>query len=395
MTTALAPTILDITGPSLASLSKERKEPAWLSQLRLKALENYAALPWPGPRDEKWKRTQLDTIPWKTLRGSVLPEKGEGWVSLETALAKNPEAIRQAWEAAVEGAKTNKFLSLTLALAFGGSCLFVEKGARLKTRLESSVCRDGFSAHFSVRFVFVEEGAEVQLWEELNGTTAFVSTFTSIHIKDNAQLSLYHLQNWDDQTVHFQFQDIRQEAHSKLSAIEVAVGGRIFRNETSLNLQGRGAENKVLGVLFGESKQNFENWIVQHHTAPQTTSDIQYRGALKGESHSFFSGMVYIGKEAQQSDAYQGSKSLLLSQGAKADAIPNLEILADDVKCSHGAAVGSVDEDQKYYLQTRGVTPEMAEEIIVEGFFEPVISEVPSEPMQEKLRNFVEEKLHR
>jgi Fe-S cluster assembly protein SufD len=105
--------------------------------------------------------------------------------------------------------------------------------------------------------------------------------------------------------------------------------------------------------------------------------------------------MVSIEKQAQQSDAYQAAKYLLLSKDARADAIPNLEILADDVKCSHGAAVGPVDEDQKYYMQTRGIPPLQAEDIIVEGFFEPVLAELPSEAVQERLRTFVEEKLHR
>jgi Fe-S cluster assembly protein SufD len=160
-----------------------------------------------------------------------------------------------------------------------------------------------------------------------------------------------------------------------------------------LRLQGKGAENKILGVLFGDGQQTFENWVTQLHTAPNTTSDIQYRGALKGSAKSFFSGMVAIAKEAQQSDAYQSSKSLLLSTDARADAIPNLEILADDVKCSHGAAVGPVDEEQKFYLQTRGIPVGEAEEMIVQGFFEPVIAAIDSEAERDRLRLFIEEKL--
>jgi Fe-S cluster assembly protein SufD len=253
----------------------------------------------------------------------------------------------------------------------------------------------GGAAHFLINFVIIDEGAEAHVWEELEGSAAFVSSFTSVHLGDNAKGGFYYLQEWSDQTAHFQFQDITQGAYSKFNAVAVEVGGRIFHNETTVNLKGTGAENKVLGLLFGEGNQNFENWVTQNHIATKTTSDIQYRGALKGFSKSFFSGMVSIEKQAQQSDAYQAAKYLLLSKDARADAIPNLEILADDVKCSHGAAVGPVDEDQKYYMQTRGIPPLQAEDIIVEGFFEPVLAELPSEAVQERLRTFVEEKLHR
>jgi Fe-S cluster assembly protein SufD len=221
-----------------------------------------------------------------------------------------------------------------------------------------------------------------------------VSSYTLLALKENAKAAFYNLQHWDSRTWHFQFLDVRQAAFSKFNAVTVAVGGRVFRSETNMHLHGQGAENKMLGVLFGEADQNFENWITQNHSAIKTVSDIQYRGALKGSAHSFFSGLVSITKEAQQSNAYQSAKTLLLSREARADAIPNLEILADDVQCSHGAAVGPVDEDQKFYLQSRGIEPRQAEEIIIEGFLEPVIAEVPSPIVQEQLRNFIEEKIN-
>lgn len=448
MKTSFKPSSLkSITPDVLKAFSQERNEPAWVLELRLKALSNHDALPWPGPRDEKWKRLGLDQIAWDKIQFSsaeiqpvaadTLPAElsafsgppsrtngsaptrlfvelsqkrwldvqesvrktGVEWLSLSDALKSKETQLRSAWTKAVENAKDNKFLSLTLALANEGFALFIPKNQQLTAPLQSYITAgQAGAAQFPLNFVFVEDGAEAQVWEELigktNATANFISSYTSVQLGENAKASFYYLQHWDNETVHFHFQDVTQKAHSRYNAVEVSVGGKISRGEKTIHLSGANAENKVLGVLFGDSEQNFENWITQNHTAPKTTSDIQYRGALKGKSRSFFSGMVYIAKEGQQSDAYQSAKSMILSPEAKADAIPNLEILADDVKCSHGAAVGPVDEDQKYYLQTRGVSPDKAEDIIVEGFFEPVIAEVPSQAVQDRLRSFVESKLH-
>ena len=444
--------IRNLSESTIAAFSTDRHEPGWVLQLRQAAFRNFSALSWPEAKNERWKRMPLAELgledyalglPANTsfpsveslggkLRGfsqgdgdngttaarrfvelsrgqiALVPEsfreREVEWLTLEEAIATQPDRIRSAWAAAIERAKSDKFSSLALALANGGSCLFVGRGQVLKAPVHTYIAADGDAktAQFPLNFYFLEEAAEAQVWEELVGRDEasaqkplFVCNVSVIEMKENAKASFYSLQNWDEGTSHFQFQHVSQRSYSRFNAVAVSLGGRMFRNETVINLEGQGAENKVLGVLFGERTQNFENWITQNHVAPKTTSDIQYRGALKGAARSFFSGLVSIKKEAQQSDAYQSAKTLLLSRDAHADAIPNLEILADDVKCSHGAAVGSVDEDQKYYLQTRGIDPDSAEKAIIEGFFEPVIAEVPSEPVRERLRAFIDDKMKR
>lgn len=413
MKTTIKPVSLaGINSTILTTLSHEWREPSWVLDLRLQALQNYEALPIPTDKDPKWSRTGLEKLKWKDLQlgagfstGSSaeipaeLREHGAVWYSLEEAMKTVAERLKSAWSAAIERAKENKYLSLTLALANGGGCFVIPKGLIVKAPLHLPLnWAELPGAKFPLNFVFVEEAGEVNIWEELENAAgmdseSFISSYTLVDLKESAKASFCYLQQWNEQTWHFQFQEVTQGAFSKFNAVAVSMGGKVFHNEAVLHLQGQGAENKVLGVNFGGGTQNFENWITQRHTAIKTTSDIQYRGALKGSAHSFFSGLVSITKEAQQSDAFQSAKSLLLSSEARADAIPNLEILADDVKCSHGAAVGPVDEDQKYYLQTRGISPGQAEEIIIQGFFEPVLVEVPSPQVQEKLRTFIEEKL--
>lgn len=431
---------------ALQSLVKEWKEPAWVTDLRSDALQQADALPWPDKKNERWRRTDPDAIPWDKLalstkslpsldsetslpvsfrpylttesNGSAparaffdltegrfqsvpeaLKEQKIQWLSLDEAIRTESERIKSAWTDAIKKSKGNKFSLLNLGLARNGAVLILPKGALIKTPFHTFLGsgRDA-DAKFLLNFFFLEEAAQADIWEESFGSSdsqdsRFVSSYNYMELKENAKASLYLLQHWNDETSQFQFQDVVQHSFSKFNAVAIAMGGAVFHNEMHIELKGQGAENKVLGVLFGDARQNFVNWITQNHLAPKTMSDIQYRGALKGQSKSFFSGMVFIDKPSQQSDAFQSAKSLLLSKDATADSIPNLEILADDVKCSHGAAVGPVDEDQKYYLATRGISSDDAEEIIIQGFFEPVISEVPSPIIQERLRTFVEDKI--
>ncbi|OVE78426.1 Fe-S cluster assembly protein SufD [bacterium F11] len=437
----------------LKEFSAQRKEPKWVLDLRLWALEEFNKLPWPNKNDKQWAQTDFKALKWDTLQffptqdiplettkrlsdtfssltdafqynghtpaevnwdyskgfrvdvPSSLKKLGLEWHPVEEALTSKESFLKPAWTKAIENAKTNKFRLFNLAVGNGGLCLFIPKNIKLSAPLQQYLSGGGLSlAQFPLHFIFLAEGAEAQIWEELvtrdsnKGSVenpAFVSSMTSVHLQKNAKASFYYLQHWGANTFHFQFQDIIQEADSQLETISISVGGRLSRNETTMYLNGPGAQNEILGVLFGDGKQNFENRITQNHNAPHTTSDIQFRGALQGQSKSFFSGMVSIIKEAQKSDAYQSSKSLILSKEARADAIPNLEILADDVKCAHGAAVGPVDEDQKYYFQTRGVPPDLAEKIIIQGFVEPVIAALPSETVQDRLRSFIEEKIQK
>lgn len=395
------PRVVDITSDWVTRFSEDRKEPKWLLDLRLEAFKQYIDLPYPDNKNNRWKRTGLKEVPWDQLEFNPSESKVVSpFVSLDEAIKKNSDPIKSAWQKGIKKAAGNKFHSLTMALGNGGLCLFVPKNTQLKTPLHQLTSGNKpKSAQFPLHFIFVGENAEAQIWEDVVGDSknesdlSFTGSFTSINLSENSQTNYYYLQHWGEKKIHFQFQDITQSKQTRFNAVAISLGGQIFHNESTIDLIGEGAENKILGVLFGDKNQNFENWITQNHLAPKTTSDIQYRGALKDTSKSFFSGMVSIIKQAQQSDAYQSAKTLLLSEGARADAIPNLEILADDVKCSHGAAVGPVDPDQKYYLQTRGIDSETAEEIIIQGFVEPVIAAVPNEAVQEQLRTFIQKKM--
>src|SRR5690606_14415087 len=156
---------------------------------------------------------------------------------------------------------------------------------------------------------------------------------------------------------------------------------------------GPGAESNMLGLYFGDGDQHFDHNTSQDHVAPAARSDLLYKGALDGASRSVFRGVIRVFKGAQQTDAYQTNRNLLLSDRARADSLPNLEINADDVKCSHGATVGQLDEDTLFYLMSRGLSRGQAERLVVTGFLGEVMQRMPLGGVAEKVSRVIEEKL--
>ncbi len=173
------------------------------------------------------------------------------------------------------------------------------------------------------------------------------------------------------------------------------IGGRLARNDVEVELQGRGAESEMLGLVFAEGAQEFDYHTLQGHRSPDTRSDLLFKNALDDRSHSSYTGVIVIDRGAQRSDAYQANRNILLSEGARADTEPKLEIEADDVRCTHGATVGPIDEEQLFYASSRGLAPDDAARLIVEGFFQEVFEKFGDARVTEALRGRVSPHLGR
>jgi Fe-S cluster assembly protein SufD len=180
-----------------------------------------------------------------------------------------------------------------------------------------------------------------------------------------------------------------------LSTAAIALGGDYARLRIESSMDGKGAHGEMLAVYFGEERQMHDLRTTQHHVAPNTTSNLMFKGAVEGHSHAVYTGLIRIGKQASGVSAFQTNRNIKLSDGAWAESIPNLEIENNDVRCSHASAVGPVDEDQRFYLESRGVRPEVAERLIVLGFFEEVLEKVPVDGLQRLLREEIAGKLER
>jgi Fe-S cluster assembly protein SufD len=185
------------------------------------------------------------------------------------------------------------------------------------------------------------------------------------------------------------------ERDSTTSLASVALGGDYARIRTESRLVGAGATGVQVAVYFGEGQQMHDFRTLQHHVAPKTTSDLLFKGAVEGHAKSVYTGLIRIGKDAKGSNAFQTNRNLKLSEGAWAESVPNLDIENNDVRCSHASTVGPVDEDQRFYLESRGVPPAIAERLIVLGFFDEVIERLPVPSINAALRAEVSAKLDR
>jgi len=174
-----------------------------------------------------------------------------------------------------------------------------------------------------------------------------------------------------------------------------AVGSRLTKNFSDLDLVGRGATGRMSGFYFTDHNQHLDHDTEQNHLAPNTTSDLLFKGALIDESRSVWQGNIYVAPGAVKTDGYQANRNLVLSRKARADSIPGLEILADDVRCTHGATVGKIDETQLFYLLSRGIPRPDAERLIVEGFFDPIMQRIPFEGVRQRFQEAILHKMEK
>jgi Fe-S cluster assembly protein SufD len=253
-------------------------------------------------------------------------------------------------------------------------------------------------AHLSHILVWLDEGSsltyvhEAASMTEADGQTLH-SGIVEIHVGPAANLRFVELQSWGEHVWNFSHERARVNRDGNLDWIFVAVGSQLTKNFSDLDLIGEGASGRMSGFYFTDNVQHLDHDTQQNHFAPNTTSDLLFKGALKGRSRSVWQGMIYVAPGAQKTDGYQANRNLVLSNQARADSIPGLEILADDVRCTHGATVGKIDPEEIFYTRSRGIPLPESERLIVEGFFDPVIQRIPFEGVQDRLRTTIASKM--
>jgi len=225
----------------------------------------------------------------------------------------------------------------------------------------------------------VEAGAEVTFIERYASPDlqrAFSDAITEIYVGDGAHVRYAAIQDWGAGVTHLGIQRVRVGRDAEFRTLSVGFGADLARTETEVLLAEPGGFSEQLGVFFADGEQHFDHRTLQDHVAPNCRSDLLYKGALRDRSRAVYSGWVHVRPDAQKTNAMQTSRNIVLSEHAKADAIPNLEIEANDVRCGHAASVGPVDEETVFYLQSRGIPREDAERLIVSGFFQEVLDRV-------------------
>jgi Fe-S cluster assembly protein SufD len=327
-----------------------------------------------------------------------LVQKGVIFTDLKTAEQKHPDLIAKMIGKTVN-VEEGKFAALAGAFARNGVVLYVPKGVTVDEPLHSVLWGPGADlAHVSHILVLVDEGASVTYVHESASPDEMASNsmhagIVEIQVMQDASLKFVELQSWGRHVWNFSHERIRVERGGNLDWIFGAIGSRITKNFSELDLAGEGAQGRMSGFYFTDGNQHLDHDTQQNHLAPHTTSDLLFKGALKGKSRSVWQGMIYVAPGAQKTDGYQANRNLVLSDAARADSIPGLEILADDVRCTHGATVGKLEQEPLFYLKSRGISQAEAEKMVVEGFFDPIFQRIPFEGVRERFQQYIADKM--
>jgi Fe-S cluster assembly protein SufD len=429
---------LTITKAEVQALSVARKDAPWYSRRRQEALKVFQSLAMPNLADEAWRRTDIRAFKWGEVMPGVLAPAGPAPKRVPAALLKPLVGGRQGGRlvAAGRGAtltldaslkrkkvifcdfasaarkhadlfkkhlgKTvpvadGKFAALAATLADSGLFVYVPKGVRVELPLHSVAWLNSL-AHFSRVVIVVDDGSSATIVHEIaspatGSAQALHAGTVEIMVGKGAHLTFVELQSLGENVWNFTHERARVHQNGKLDWIFSAVGSRLTKNFSEIDLDGDGAEGKMSGFYFGDGEQHLDHDTQQNHNAPHTTSDLLFKGALRGQSRSVWQGMIYVAPGAQKANGYQANRNLVLSRGARADSIPGLEILADDVRCTHGATVGQLDEEQIFYVLSRGVPRPEAEKVVVDGFFDPVLQRIPFAGVRDRLKSAIESKM--
>ena len=300
--------------------------------------------------------------------------------TLEEAALVHPELVQRAF-AAVRVDEL-KFTALWNALWQGGVFVYVPRGVEALVPVWIAHPAAGSDrAVFPSTVVVLDEGSAltvIDAYASPEGPAALLSdTMVILSVARDARLEYDTVQQWGEGVWHVGLQRAVLDANAKLRFMGVTLGSRLQKVWWEVMLDGIGSEADVLGICFGDGTQHFDHQSLQAHRGRETRSNLLLKVAVRDHARSVYGGMIEVAPTAVHTDAYVANRNLLLSQGAKADSIPRLEIQANDVKCGHGATAGHIDSDQRFYLMARGVPPEEASSLIVRGFMDDVLDRIP------------------
>jgi Fe-S cluster assembly protein SufD len=438
MTEAIATGLLQA---AFESFLASRLEPRWLTDLRRTAWKEFLELPMPhdlqpGPQQEEWRRTEIrrfhlekfpfpdgaagtdrvsdessnlsgpqplltagvelsgqvsaiDSRPCQSRLDPELAARGVLLGSLDELVRQHGARIEPYLFTRAVDPHYDKFSALHAACWSGGMLLHVPKGVVIDRPLHMFSTLSAGQSDFGHVLIVLEEGAEATVLAE---TASNHPTAAGLHcgaveilVGPGARLRYVNLQNWGTGVWHFAHQKALVGRDASLQWTIGALGSRLAKVNQHVALVGEYARAQVNGVMFTDGTQHLSYHTLQHHEVPHCTSDLLYKGALQGQSRMVWRGMIRVDRDAQKTDGYQRDDNLILSESARVDSIPGLEIEADDVKCSHGATAGRVDDEQVFYAQARGLTRKEAVRMIVAGFFQQVFDRITVGTVREAL----------
>lgn len=408
------------------TVRESSQTPAWLELVRSSAMDRFEQLGFPSVKEEDWKYTNLaslakeEFIPVTSRAREVreverlaYPETAAAHVVVVDGFLREDLSVKTGLKdavavdllSAVEDARYNKIIrkylarnagyhnngltALNTAFLQSGVFLWIPKNVKLERPLQITFVADAENgASFPRLLVVAEENSSATLIESFvssNGGTYFTNAIAEIVVKDGAQLEHYRLQRESNDAYHVSTTSAELGRTSRYATTSINLGAQLARHDISVVMDHEGAETSVDGLYMVGGDQHTDTHSVIDHKQPHCTSRQLYKGILDGNGRAVFNGKVFVREGAQKTDAQQTNKNLLLSDKARVDTKPQLEIYADDVKCAHGAAVGQIDPEELFYLETRGINPEMGRNLLTYGFAEEVIGKIKIDSIRAQL----------
>ncbi|MQA88994.1 MAG: Fe-S cluster assembly protein SufD [Gemmatimonas sp.] len=431
------------TADQVEILSTQRVEPEWLRTQRKEGYRVFAETPMPDTRPEEWRYTPIrelldlgslrlsgerpaitdaDQLPAELSRligaggesaGQIVQvgasvvqrelseeptSQGVIFTSLEQAVREHPELV-QRHLATAAGPGEGKFAAQNTAFWTGGTFLYVPAHVRVALPIRSFRWIDEVSSSlFGRTLVVAEEFAEVALVDELASGDFHAPTYsngaTEIVAGEGAKVTYVALQRFGRGVRHLTTDRLVPGRDAQITTVYVALGSDVTRADIQCSLQAPGAHADMLGLYIAEGTQHLDHETLQDHIAPHASSNLLFKGALMDKGRSVFRGLIRVHPKAQRTNAYQTNRNLILSPGARADSLPNLEIAADDVRCSHAATAGQLDEEELFYLQSRGIRYIEAMRLVISGFFGEVLEQLELDGVRQELIRAIEAKLY-
>lgn len=418
-------------------LARHSELPQWLVKQKQNSWTEYLALPAPNRKMETWRFANVkglgvegfrlapslseeesqsliensqkvketagklvfgndDLVAEKTL-SEELSAKGVIFEPLERAFAKHPEILEEFFMAQESALGSEKFAALHTALNRNGTLLFVPANVEIELPLVSyHWANGGESAVFPHTLVIAKDNSKVT-FVDIYGSSDKESAqlacgVSTLYAGPGANVEYHYVQNWNEASLSFNRLTTVAERDSNIRAYGLNLGSKHARNEGHTVIEGAGSNAEIFSLTVAHHEQEIDQRTLQSHNAPNSRSNLLFKNALQDSSKTIFSGLIKVAEEAQLTDAYQTNRNLLLSPTAEANSLPGLEILANDVKCSHGATTGQIDDNELFYLLARGIDKPTAQKLLVFGFFEEILEEMNNEELANYHRELVHQK---
>ena len=396
-----------LTRGAVDALSEALGEPGWLAERRVEAFEIFSKLELPDPKGEVWRYTDVRRFDFERFSPPVpasheltldpaLAAKGVVFTDFRSALEDHVDLLKEHFFTEVP-VDEHKFTALHGAFHSDDILVYVPRAVEVEVPFEMVRRVGSGGSVFPHTTIVVDEQASLTFVDSFISedyeADALCSSVVEVEARRGAMVNYISLQQWGRNVHHFQTQRFTGGRDTTVRSLAVNLGSTFARTQVESVLRGEGSFSEMLGLYFADSDQHFAQRTLQQHNAEHTTSDLLYKGALKEKGRSEYSGLIKVAKGAQGTDAYQANRNLTLSDEALARSLPQLEIEANEVRCTHGATVAPVEEEHLFYLMSRGIDRVTAQKLVVFGFFGEVLDRIRVPSVREELSAAISKKV--